>query len=102
MNGKKLLRYSMQLAMLKQLFVKKLISEAEYLLIVKWFDDKLGYGFIECKEVDKDVFVHFKEIKMKGFKTLTEGDVVEFDFDEDLGKAINVRVIQSEKANTNA
>lgn len=70
--------------------------------IVKWFDDKLGYGFIECKEVDKDVFVHFKEIKMKGFKTLTEGDVVEFDFDEDLGKAINVRVIQSEKANTNA
>mgnify|MGYP004568241405 FL=1 len=35
MNGKKLLRYSMQLAMLKQLFVKKLISEADYLLIEK-------------------------------------------------------------------
>ena len=35
MNGKKLLRYSMQLAMLKLLFVKKLISEAEYLLIEK-------------------------------------------------------------------
>ena len=35
MNGKILLRYSMQLAMLKQLFVKKLISEAEYLLIEK-------------------------------------------------------------------
>ena len=35
MNGKKLLRYSMQLAMLKQLFVKKLISEAEYLRIEK-------------------------------------------------------------------
>lgn len=35
MNGKKLLRYSIQLAMLKQLFVKKLISEAEYLLIEK-------------------------------------------------------------------
>lgn len=35
MNGKKLLRYSMQLTMLKQLFVKKLISEAEYLLIEK-------------------------------------------------------------------
>ena len=35
MNGKKLMRYSMQLAMLKQLFVKKLISEAEYLLIEK-------------------------------------------------------------------
>lgn len=35
MNGKKLLRYNMQLAMLKQLFVKKLISEAEYLLIEK-------------------------------------------------------------------
>ena len=35
MNSTKLLRYSMQLAMLKQLFVKKLISEAEYLLIEK-------------------------------------------------------------------
>lgn len=35
MNGKKLLRYSMQLAMLKQLLVKKLISETEYLLVEK-------------------------------------------------------------------
>ena len=35
MNSKKLLRYSMQLAMLKQLFIKKLISEAEFLLIEK-------------------------------------------------------------------
>lgn len=69
--------------------------------IVKWFDDKLGYGFIGCDEIEKDVFVHFKEIKMKGFKTLNEGDVVEFDFDEELGKATNVRVIQNEEANIN-
>ena len=52
-------------------------------------------------EIEKDVFVHFKEIKMKGFKTLNEGDVVEFDFDEELGKATNVRVIQNEEANIN-
>ena len=70
--------------------------------IVKWFDDKLGYGFIESSEADKDIFVHFKEIKMKGFKTLKEGEKVEIDFDEELGKATNVRIIQNEEANVNA
>lgn len=38
---------------------------------------------------------------MKVFKTLNEGDVVEFDFDEELGKATNVRVIQNDEANIN-
>ena len=45
---------------------------------VKWFNEKKGYGFIE-REGGKDVFVHFSAIKGDGFKTLTEGQSVEFD-----------------------
>ena len=58
--------------------------------IVKWFDDKLGYGFIESSEADKDIFVHFKEIKMKGFKTLKEGEKVEFEVSGDKIEAIHM------------
>ena len=46
--------------------------------IVKWFDDKLGYGFIES-ENGSDVFVHFSAIQSEGFKTLEEGQPVQFD-----------------------
>jgi cold shock protein len=45
---------------------------------VKWFNDAKGYGFIE-QEGGEDVFVHFSAIQMDGFKTLSEGQVVEFD-----------------------
>lgn len=45
---------------------------------VKWFNESKGFGFIEPEE-GKDVFVHFSEIKMEGFKTLTEGQQVQFD-----------------------
>jgi CspA family cold shock protein len=45
---------------------------------VKWFNDAKGYGFIE-QEGGADVFVHFSEIKMEGFKTLQEGQLVEFE-----------------------
>ncbi|MEI7640257.1 MAG: cold-shock protein [bacterium] len=45
---------------------------------VKWFNEKKGYGFIE-QEGGKDVFVHFDAIKMDGFKTLREGEEVNFD-----------------------
>lgn len=44
---------------------------------VKWFDEKKGYGFIACDN-GKDIFVHFKAIKMSGYKSLTEGQRVEF------------------------
>jgi len=44
---------------------------------VKWFDEKKGYGFIERKG-QEDVFVHFSAIKTEGFKTLKEGQEVEF------------------------
>ncbi len=45
---------------------------------VKWFNDKKGYGFIS-RENDSDIFVHFSAIKKDGFKTLNEGDEVEFE-----------------------
>lgn len=46
---------------------------------VKWFDNRKGYGFIQREGKDEDVFVHFREIIGEGFKTLFEGQKVEFD-----------------------
>ncbi|MFW5787745.1 MAG: cold-shock protein [Halanaerobiales bacterium] len=45
---------------------------------VKWFNDQKGYGFIE-READDDVFVHFSAIQQDGFKSLEEGQKVEFE-----------------------
>lgn len=45
---------------------------------VKWFNDAKGYGFIE-REDGEDVFVHFTAIQSEGFKTLAEGQAVEFE-----------------------
>ena len=45
---------------------------------VKWFNESKGYGFIESEE-GEDVFVHFSEIQSEGFKTLKEGQEVEFE-----------------------
>ncbi len=45
---------------------------------VKWFNDSKGYGFIEQTD-GEDVFVHFSAISMDGFKTLTEGEEVDFE-----------------------
>ncbi len=45
---------------------------------VKWFNEKKGYGFI-TQESGEDVFVHFTAINGEGFKTLAEGDNVEFE-----------------------
>ncbi len=59
---------------------------------VKWFNDSKGYGFIEAED-GTDAFVHHSEIQMEGYKTLTEGEAVEFDIIQgDKGpKATNVR-----------
>lgn len=46
---------------------------------VKWFSDAKGYGFIE-QEDGEDVFVHYTTIQGEGFKTLSEGQKVEFEF----------------------
>jgi len=48
---------------------------------VKWFNAEKGYGFIETEQ-GTDVFVHFSAIQSEGFKTLEEGQAVEFDIVE--------------------
>jgi len=50
--------------------------------IVKWFDSKKGYGFIEVEGSD-DIFVHFSEIKEEGYKSLKDGQKVEFEIQKD-------------------
>jgi len=46
---------------------------------VKWFNDKKGYGFITPEDGEKDCFVHFSAIQAEGFKSLKEGQRVEFE-----------------------
>ena len=61
---------------------------------VKWFNDTKGYGFIESDD-GTDVFVHHGDIQGEGFKTLAEGQAVEFDMTQGQKgpKAANVRKI---------
>ena len=47
--------------------------------IVKWFNDAKGFGFITPEDGDKDCFVHYSAIQGSGFRTLVEGDRVEYD-----------------------
>lgn len=49
---------------------------------VKWFNDAKGFGFIQPDENDRDCFVHHSSIQGEGFKTLAEGERVEFDLVE--------------------
>jgi len=62
--------------------------------IVKWFNSSKGYGFISREEGD-DVFVHFKAIVGEGFKSLDEGDRVQFEVQEGAKglQAVNVSKI---------
>lgn len=45
---------------------------------VKWFNDNKGFGFIE-QDSGKDIFVHYSEIEGEGYRTLSEGELVEFE-----------------------
>ncbi len=65
---------------------------------VKWFDPKKGYGFIVGEE-DKDIFVHYSCIEAEGFRTLRDGDEVEYELREsDKGlQASSVRVLKAVK-----
>ena len=47
--------------------------------IVKWFNDHKGFGFIHENETNKDVFVHHSVIEGQGYKTLTDGETVEYE-----------------------
>ena len=62
---------------------------------VKWFDSKKGYGFI-TEESGKEIFVHFSGIVAEGFKSLNEGQVVEFEIGTGVKgeQAVNVKVVE--------
>ncbi|MGB2578265.1 CspA family cold shock protein [Elusimicrobium simillimum] len=62
---------------------------------IKWFNDQKGYGFVTPEDGSADLFVHYQEIQGEGFKTLAEGQSVEFDVaqSEKGPKAVNVRKI---------
>jgi len=49
---------------------------------VKWFNPDKGFGFIQPEDGTKDVFVHYSTIQGSGFKTLDEGDVVDFEVEQ--------------------
>lgn len=49
---------------------------------VKWFNSQKGWGFLVRDDDGGDVFIHYSKIAMQGFKTLRQGDEVEFDLEE--------------------
>ncbi len=61
---------------------------------VKWFDEKKGFGFIERQD-GSDVCVHFRAITGSGFKTLTDGQEVEFEVEQGQKgpQAVNVKIL---------
>lgn len=63
---------------------------------VKWFNDAKGYGFIENNQLD-DIFVHYSQVNKEGYKSLSSGDIVQFDLiTTDKGyQAKNVSLINS-------
>lgn len=65
---------------------------------VKWFNNEKGYGFIEYTN-NEDIFVHYSAIRHEGYKTLTEGQVVNFDLIETPKglQAVNVTIKQEQK-----
>lgn len=63
---------------------------------VKWFNEAKGYGFI-AREGGPDVFVHFSAIQAKGYKSLKEGDEVEFEIEEGPKGPQDVRVVPADR-----
>ena len=63
---------------------------------VKWFNNQKGYGFIEYGESEEDIFVHYSAIESEGYKTLKEGDIVEFTLIKTAkgSQAINVKEVK--------
>ena len=50
--------------------------------VVKWFNNSRGYGFITCDEKSEDIFVHYRNIQGDGYRSLNEGQNVEFSLSE--------------------
>ena len=69
--------------------------------IIKWFNNEKGYGFI-TGSVDEDIFVHYTAIKQDGYKTLSEGQIVEINLiktDKGL-QATNVKTVNEKELTT--
>lgn len=66
---------------------------------VKWFNADKGYGFIASEGDGGDVFVHFTAIQATGYRSLSEGQVVEFDVEQGRkgAQAANVRVLDNQQ-----
>jgi len=62
---------------------------------VKWFNNAKGFGFIENQEGGKDIFVHYKQITGDGYRSLEEGQMVEFEIEQAPKgpKAVNVKKV---------
>lgn len=65
---------------------------------IKWFNDGRGFGFVNCPELNADIFIHFSAIKRRGFKTLKENQIVEFELlkTEKGYQAVNVCEVKEE------
>ena len=61
---------------------------------VKWFNEAKGYGFIQQSDGD-DVFVHFSHIVGSGYRTLTEGELVEFEVSDSEGRRHATNVLRA-------
>jgi CspA family cold shock protein len=68
---------------------------------VKWFNAKKGFGFVVVDGVEQDIFVHYSVIDGKGFKTLSEGDVVDVEFGDD-GRGPRARLVKRAASPTGA
>lgn len=67
---------------------------------VKWFNNAKGYGFI-TRQNGEDLFVHFKSIIGEGYKTLKQGEVVEFEVEQGAKGLQAIKVVRSEAASQN-
>lgn len=67
---------------------------------VKWFNAQKGYGFLVDSETKEEIFVHYSQLQMAGFKTLNEDDFVEYELgagNNDRQQAVNVKPILTRK-----